>query len=100
MSTSEMIDEIDNILWHNNSLPYNGELYLKDLGVTDFPIVFDCRVLVVKVIALKRNCRAYLSIEKLRGTDDGTMAMLTDLPPKTIKELYSIMKKHKPKKVS
>lgn len=94
MSTSEMIDEIDSILWHNKSLPYNGELYLIDLGVTDFPIVFDCRVLVIKVTALKRNCRAYLKIEKQRDTFDGTMAMLTDLPPKTIKEIYTILKKY------
>ena len=90
-------DEIDNILWKNKELPYSGELYFSHLGVDekDFPKAYDIGYLQIKVIAIKKNCRAYLKFERNKKEIGSAMVTFNDIPLKTIKDIWKIMKKYK-----
>lgn len=97
MATIKYENEIENILWKNKELPYNGELYFSHLGIVekDFPKAYDIGYLQIKVIALKKNCRVYLKFERNKKEIGYTMATFSDLPQKTIKDIWKIMKKYK-----
>lgn len=96
MDIKEISNNIDRILWNNKKLPYNNELYLRHIGVDEdnYPIIYKVGLLEMRVIALKRNCRVYCEVLR-NGKEVGSCwAMHTDLPPKTIKDIYKLIKNY------
>lgn len=89
----ELSDKINNIL--SNHPKCNGYASMYDMGVKeeDKPIVWSCSEISVKVSTVR--CRwVYLSVYRKGCNECGCWAKHSEVPSKTLREVYKIVKNY------
>lgn len=93
MTNKEISDKIYNIL--DNSPKYHGYVSMYEMGVKeeDYPLVYECSDIQIRIDEVR--CRwVTIAVYKKGCFETCCSASHTEIPTKTLREVYKIVKKY------
>lgn len=93
MKNKELSDKIADIL--SNSPIYNGNVHMCEMGIKEenYPLIYECSDIELKVSEVRKRF-VTISVYVKGCNEKGCTALHSEIPAKTLREVYKIVKKY------